>query len=70
MKESKKLEILGRNIRVERVRAGLTQEELAERIDINCKHLGAIERGKINPRFLTLLAIIEEFKISFNDLYN
>jgi transcriptional regulator with XRE-family HTH domain len=38
--------ILGETIRLYRKKADLTQEELAERVDLNWKYLGEVERGE------------------------
>ena len=37
---------IGENIRTRRRRLGMTQEELAEKLNISREHLGRIERGK------------------------
>ena len=42
------LHILGANIRAYRLRAGLSQEELAEKADLHRTYVGAIERGDRN----------------------
>jgi transcriptional regulator with XRE-family HTH domain len=38
--------LIGEAIRLHRKEAGLTQEKLAERADLNPKYLGEIERGE------------------------
>ncbi len=55
---------VGRRIRALRKAAGLTQEELAERIDANVTHLGAIERGRHNPSLMLLARIADALKVS------
>ena len=46
---SKKLRAtLGANVRAERKRRGLTQEGLAEKLDITPRYFAAIERGERN----------------------
>lgn len=69
MLDEQKLKQIGHNIKIERVRADLTQEELAEKLSINAKHLGAIERGTVNLKILTLLAILEVLNVPFEVLY-
>ena len=61
--------IIGNNIRAERNRLRLSQEELAEKIGINVRNLGQIERGKANPKITTVIAIMNELNISFEALY-
>ena len=48
---------IGRNIRSARQRAGLTQEALAERLEISHLHFGRLERGE-RPISLEMLAHI------------
>ena len=47
-KEWKRIQIFGANVRRERVRKGLTQDELAERAEIATRNLQKIEAGEIN----------------------
>lgn len=42
---------LGTAIRLRRSSLGLSQDDLAERADMNRAHLGEVERGKRNPSF-------------------
>jgi transcriptional regulator with XRE-family HTH domain len=48
---------LGRNIRQARCRLGLTQEQMAERIDMAPEVYGRMERGLIVPRLERFVAI-------------
>ncbi|WP_432409725.1 helix-turn-helix domain-containing protein [Wukongibacter sp. M2B1] len=48
---------LGNRIRGERLRLGLTQEKLAEDIDISNSYMGEIERGE---RSLTIGTLVKE----------
>ena len=41
--------ILGSNIRAERLRRHLTQEQLAEKLDMSINYVGKLERGVIIP---------------------
>jgi transcriptional regulator with XRE-family HTH domain len=56
-KEWKRIKAFGANVRRERVRKHLTQEELAERAEIATRNLQKIEAGEINLRFTTALRI-------------
>lgn len=47
--------LLGKRIREERLRSGLTQEQLAEQINVSTTYIGLIERGE---RAVTLEKII------------
>ena len=69
MNEKERLLKIGNNIRAERNRARLTQENLAEKISMNEKNLGKIERGQVNPKITTIIAIMEALDIPFEAIY-
>lgn len=52
-------ELLGKRIRELRKRAGLTQEQLAEQLGIDQKHMSRIELGKSYPSLDRLSKIAE-----------
>ncbi|MBQ4114661.1 helix-turn-helix transcriptional regulator [bacterium] len=68
MSQDKLLSTIGLNIKIERIRARMTQEDLAELVKINSKHLGAIERGEVNLRVLTLVSLAKALDISLDKL--
>lgn len=47
-------ETLGKELKVARVRAGLTQEELAKKSDVSIVVICQFEKGKRNPSTKTL----------------
>ena len=55
--QTRKLKEFGNNIRRERVRAGLTQEQLAEKADLNPRTIQKVEAGHINILVTTLAKI-------------
>jgi transcriptional regulator with XRE-family HTH domain len=57
------LEAFGRTLRLARQRAGLTQEELAERADLHRTYIGGIERGERNVALLNLVKLAHAFGI-------
>jgi transcriptional regulator with XRE-family HTH domain len=59
---------LGEGIRKHRKLAGLTQEKLAERIDINPVYMGQIERGYRVPTVDVLLRIARALKVHLRDI--
>lgn len=69
MNEKEILAKIGDNIRAERNRARLSQEGLAEKINMNEKHISRIESGYINPRITTIIAIMEALNIPFEAIY-
>ena len=52
------------------IHKGLTQEQLAEKTDINSKYLSSIERGKENPTLNTLIKVAKALDASFDDVFN
>lgn len=52
MDEEAILQELGRRIRVQRKRIGLTQEQLALAAEVDRSYFGAVERGERNITFL------------------
>ncbi len=45
---------LGRNVKALRTTAGLSQEELAARMDVDQAYVSRLEAGEINPTILTI----------------
>lgn len=59
---------LGANIRLARLRRGLTQEQAAELIGISTEVYGRLERGGIFPRVVKLTELCEHLKVSADEL--
>ena len=51
------LKAFGANVRRERVAAGLTQERLAEKADLNIRTLQSIESGELNVLVTTAMRL-------------
>ncbi|GAA1488960.1 helix-turn-helix domain-containing protein [Brachybacterium sacelli] len=62
MKESLKHR-LGRNLRALRVSRGLTQEKLAEYLDVTPRYLAGIERGERNLTLDSIDALAEALRV-------
>ncbi|MGA8364509.1 MAG: helix-turn-helix transcriptional regulator [Solirubrobacteraceae bacterium] len=60
--------ILGRALRVLRDRAGLTQDELAERIGIDLTYVSRVERGKRGVRWHTVMRFLRALDMRLRDL--
>jgi len=50
---------LAQTLKEERIRAGLTQEQLAERIGTKKSYISRLENGKANVQLTTLFKILE-----------
>ncbi len=59
---------LGENVRAARRERGLTQEDLAELLDISVAYVSLIERGGRNPPVTTVFAIAHALRVSPSDL--
>jgi transcriptional regulator with XRE-family HTH domain len=59
----KEKELLGKRIKQLRNRLGLTQDALAEHVQISPKYLSNIERGRENPTVDTLLRLARSLKV-------
>ena len=67
-KEWTRIETFGANVRRERVRKGLTQDELAERAEIATRNLQKIEAGEINILLTTAFRIQLALRCSWKRL--
>ncbi len=56
-------------IKVRRLEAGLTQEELAEKVGIRRETIVFLEQGKYNPSLKLAMDIAKVFKIKVDDLF-
>ncbi|MDP4279706.1 MAG: helix-turn-helix transcriptional regulator [Dehalococcoides mccartyi] len=59
----------GERIRDLRKKAGVSQEELADRAGVHRTYLGGIERGERNPSLKNIDAIARALKVSLSDLF-
>ena len=57
------------NLKVERARLNLSQQELADAVNVSRQTINAIEKGKFNPSTVLALKISELFKLSVNDIF-
>ena len=57
------------NIRVERARNNMTQQDLADRTGVTRQTIAAIEQGKFNPSTVLALKMARIFGVSVNDLF-
>ena len=70
MKKQPLLKTFGGNVRNARLKLGLTQEELAEKCELDFRQIGFIERGEINPMLYTVLKIRAGLNCSYKQLFH
>ena len=68
MESMNRLKNIGINIKSERLRQGLSQEELAEKCDISRNSVSLIETGKINLTILRVIDIARVLGVDVNTL--
>lgn len=60
--------LLSQAIKTQRLKAGLSQEQLADRCGFDRTYISMLERGKRNPSFLNLLKLAQGLEISISTL--
>lgn len=61
-------EILAKNIKIERVKENITQQELANRAGLSRDTISQIERGIANPTLETIILIANALNVDLNKL--
>ena len=61
---------VGHRIKLARKRRGLSQEELAERVDRSTEAISGIERGRSLPNFLTLERLARALDVSVREFFD
>ncbi len=67
MKYKKAIEF-GKNLRAERIRQGYTLQTLGEKSNLNPTHIGKIERAELSPTLPTIISLLENLNLKFEDL--
>ena len=65
-----RLKILGQNIAKYRQKKNLSQEKLAELVDLSREYVTRVERGQKNIRLKKLFAIADALDVKFCELTN
>ena len=65
---SEELDGIGDRIREERTKAGISQRELARRLDLSASLISQLEKGVSKPSVGTLYAIVTELDLSLDGL--
>lgn len=53
----------GQNLKKARIKANLTQEELADRAGLHKNYYARVERGEENPSYETIEKIVKSLKV-------
>ena len=69
MNKKELLKIFGKNVKIERIKKDLTQEQLAELIGIEPQSLSYMETGKFSPSPDTLQKLGEVLKVQPYEFY-
>tara|TARA_R110000868_G_scaffold32459_2_gene118067 strand:+ start:1144 stop:1368 length:225 start_codon:yes stop_codon:yes gene_type:complete len=69
LNEKEFLLAFGKNLRLLRKEKGLTQEELANELDVEISQISRIERGVISTSVSNCFKISKVLKISIQDLF-
>jgi len=64
----KELRQVGRYVRLEREKAGLTQAQLAEASGMSARAVRELEAGRSNPTLATMVAIVDVLSITLDEL--
>ena len=57
------------SIKVERVRLDMTQQDLADALEVSRQTINAIEKGKFNPSTILALKISSIFQKGVNEIF-
>jgi transcriptional regulator with XRE-family HTH domain len=63
------LDYIGRQVRLYRKAAALTQEELAEKVDLDNAYVSDLERGKCNISVFSLMRLAKALNVQVGDLF-
>lgn len=61
--------LIGARIKNIRLKKGMTQEQLSEKMGINPKYLSSIERGKENPTLNTIINLSQSLGINIDEIF-
>ncbi len=68
MEIKERLRNFGINVKSQRLKRGISQEELAEKCDISRNSISLIETGKLNPTIIKVVDIANALNISVESL--
>jgi len=62
------INLIAENIRLQRLKKRLTQENLAEMSGISTKYINSIETGKVNPSIVVIVNICIALNMDLNKI--
>jgi transcriptional regulator with XRE-family HTH domain len=68
--EQKFLSSFGKRLATIRKRKGITQEKLADIVEVHRTYIGFIEQGKRNPSISNVYKIAKALKVPIKDLFD
>jgi len=67
---TKVLKEFGKRVKDLRLEKGISQEKLAEKIDVHRTYIGFIERGERNPALLNIYKISKALGVKLPELFS
>lgn len=68
MDKSELLKKFGKNVKIERIKQDITQEQLAEKLGISMHYVACIETGRQNMSLAKILELANVLKIDIENL--
>ena len=68
MEKDKIINLLAENIRLQRLKNRMTQDELAEMCGLSTKYVNLIEAKKVNPSIVVVVNICQALKINLDKI--
>lgn len=62
------LKQFGKNVKIERIKKDLTQEQLAEKMDVSQNYIAGIECGRANMSLAKILELSKFLEVDINSL--
>ncbi|MET3728250.1 putative transcriptional regulator [Fictibacillus halophilus] len=57
------------NVKITRINASITQEQLARKVGVTRQTIGLIEKGEFNPSLQLCIAIAKELQKTLDELF-
>lgn len=70
MNKEELLKKFGKNVKIERIKKDLTQEKLAEKMNVSQNYIANIERGKENMSLGKILELAKHLNVHIEHLLN